>query len=479
MEYLLGIDVGTNGTKSVLFTTDGDFVDMAYRGYELLYPQQGWVEQRALDWWEALVETVGTLVKKHGVSRSVKALSLSAQGGATVMLDKGFKPLANAVSWLDMRASETQPALEEKISRNELYRICGWERLNACNFPVLFWFKEKHPEVIHQARHFASTIDYINYRLTGRFVIDYSNLALTFFLDLNKQAWSEGLLDIVGIEKRSIAEIIPSGKVIGNLREDAAEELGLPADVTVVSGGHDQYCASIGAGAIEIGDCVLSSGTAWVLLATSDKLAWDENHLISPGIHLLKDRYGLMAAVSSAGDSLNWFQSTFQRHMDLERLSDEVQKVSAGSDGMVFVPKWTAKSERASFINVDTAHDRMHFARAVFEGVALANRRHIEAFHDMGMKIEKLVMIGGATRSSVWPSIVADVSGVLLEIPEQKEAACAGAAILAGVGSGVFPSVEEAAKKFTGKTERIEPDMKNRDVYGEAYTHFISVLEYV
>jgi sugar (pentulose or hexulose) kinase len=479
MDYLLGIDVGTNGTKSVLFTKEGGYVDMAYKGYDLLYPHEGWVEQRAADWWKALVDTVRTLVEKHGVSKRVKSLSLSAQGGATVVLDAGFKPLANAVSWLDMRANETQPVLERKISGDELYKICGWERLNACNFPVLFWFKEKHPEIFSRARYFASTIDYINYRLTGRFVIDYSNLALTFFLDLNKLDLSEGLLDIVGIERRSIAEIIPSGTVIGNLREDAAEELGLPTDVVVVSGGHDQYCANIGAGAIEIGDCVLSSGTAWVLLATSDKLVWDEKHLISPGIHLLKDRYGLMSAVSSAGDSLNWFHSTFQRHMNLEQLSDEVRKVSAGSDGMVFVPKWTSKSERASFLNVDTAHDRMHFARAVFEGVALANRRHIEAFHDIGMKIEKLIMIGGGTRSSVWPSIVASVSGILIEIPEQKEAACAGAAILAGVGSGVFPSIEEAASRFTGKTERIEPDATKREVYEKAYQRFVSALEYV
>ena len=479
MDYLLGTDVGTNGTKSVLFTTEGTFVDLAYKGYDLLYPREGWVEQRATDWWDALVETVRQLLARNKVAQSVVALSLSAQGGATVLLDANFKPLDNAVSWLDMRADETQPVLEGKISGEEIYKICGWERLNACNFPVLFWFKEKKPEIFCRARYFASTIDYINYLLTGRFVIDYSNLALTKFLDLKKLDLSEGLLDIIGIERNSIAEIIPSGNIIGNLREDAAEELGLPTDVVVVSGGHDQYCANIGAGAIEIGDCVLSSGTAWVLLATSDKLVWDENHLISPGIHLLKDRYGLLTAVSSAGDSLNWFQSTFQHHMTLERLSDEVRKVNAGSDGMVFVPKWTSKSERASFLNVDTAHDRMHFARAVFEGVALANRRHIEAFHEIGMKIEKLIMIGGGTRSSVWPSIVADVSGILLEIPEQKEAACAGAAILAGVGSGVYASIEDAAGRFTGHTELVEPDMNNREVYERAYQRFISALEHV
>jgi xylulokinase len=479
VKYLLGIDVGTNGTKAVLFTEKGDFVDLAYRGYELFYPREGWVEQRAGDWWDGLRATVGELVTRHEVHDRVVAMSLSAQGGATVLLDAEFKPLMNAVSWLDMRADETQPSLEKRISHEELRQICGWKRLNACNFPVLFWFQQKNQEIFRRTRFFASTIDYINRLLTGRFVIDHSNLALTKFLDLKKRDWSEKLLDIAGIGRHSIAELIPSGNVIGNLLEDAAEELGLTRNVLVVSGGHDQYCANVGAGAVRDGECVLSSGTAWVLLATSDRMIQDIRGLIHPGIHLLKNKYGLMTAVSSAGDSLNWFRSTFGRQMTLEQLSDEVRKVNAGSDGMIYIPKWTARSDRASFLNVDTAHDRMHFARSVFEGVAFANRRHIEAFHEIGMKIEKLVMIGGATRSSVWPAMVADVSGIPLEIPEQKESACAGAAILAGVGSSLYGSIEEAAPLFSDTAKRIEPDRGNRGVYEDAYKRFVDLLEHV
>ena len=479
MEYLLGIDVGTNGTKSVLFTTEGRFVDMAYEGYELLYPREGWVEQRALDWWEALVATVRSLVEKHNASGRVKSLSLSAQGGATVLLDEKYQPIANAVSWLDMRAVEVQSLIKAQISEGELGSICGWNRLYCCNFPVVVWMREKQFGLFNRASYIASTVDFINQRLTGRFVIDYSNLALTEFLDLGKRDWSDGLLAIAGIERNNVADIVASGEEIGLLSSDAAEELGLKGKVRVVSGGHDQYCANVGAGAVHNGDCVLSSGTAWVLLATSDRLLQDDQGLIHPGIHLMKNKFGMMSAVSSAGDSLNWFVRTFFPRQGLQKLDSKVGRVEAGSNGLIFVPKFIGNSRKSCFVHADTMHDSMHFARAVYEGVALANEHHMRAFARTGMKILKLHMIGGGARSPVWPQMVADISAVPVEIPEQKEAACAGAAILAGVGSGVFPSIEDAAALFTGKTERIEPDKNNSAVYGEAYERFASVLDHV
>lgn len=170
---------------------------------------------------------------------------------------------------------------------------------------MIFWFKEKQPELYENARFFASTIDYINYLLTGRFVIDYSNLALTMFLDLNKRDISDSALHIAGIDRSSVPEVLPSGQVIGKLTKEAAKKLGLSQDVVVVSGAHDQYCANIGAGAVDTGDCVLSAGTAWVLLATCDRLHFDEQSLSSggitqsifPGIHPIKGKYGFMTSV--------------------------------------------------------------------------------------------------------------------------------------------------------------------------------------
>jgi xylulokinase len=479
MKYLLGIDVGTNGTKSVLFDERGKLIDISYRGYRVLYPREGWVEQPAESWWRGVKDTVRELLARNDVRNDVIALSLSAQGGATVLLDSRFIPLRDAVSWLDLRAQETEHLLKKEITAEELQEISGWNLLFALSLPVLYWLRHRDPELFSEMEYAATTVDYMNYRLTGRFAIDPSSCAMTELLDIERREWSDHLLRLAGLERRQVPEIVPSGECVGGLTKEASKELFLPEEVAVISGAHDQYCANIGAGAVQEGDCVLSTGTAWVLLATSDKLLRDSRGLIHPGPHLLAGKYGLMTAVSSAGDSLNWFQSTFENQSTLEQLSDEVQKVNPGSDGMIFIPKLTSKSQRASFLHMDTAHDRRHMARAVFEGVALANRRHIEAFRDIGMQIENLIMIGGGARSSVWPGIVADVSGLPVYIPEQRESACAGAAVLAGVGSGVFTSIEEAVARFSGEKVLIEPDVRNEAVYADAYERFLQALEHV
>jgi xylulokinase len=479
MKYLLGIDVGTNGAKSVLFDERGELRDISYRGYRVLYPREGRVEQPAEYWWRGLKDTVRELLARNDVRKDVIALSLSAQGGATVLLDSRFTPLRDAVSWLDLRAQETEHLLKKEITGEELQEISGWNLLFALSLPVLFWFRQRDPELFSRVGYVATTVDYMNHRLTGRFTIDPSSCAMTEMLDIERSDWSDRLLHLAGISRQQVPEIVPSGECIGTLTREAAEELSLPEEVAVIAGAHDQYCANIGSGAVQEGDCVLSTGTAWVLLATSDKLLRDRKGLIHPGPHLLAGKYGLMTAVSSAGDSLNWFQSSFENQSTLEQLSDEVRKVNPGSDGMIFIPKLTSKSQRASFLYVDTAHDRRHMARAVFEGVALANRRHIEAFREIGMQIENLIMIGGGARSSVWPGIVADVSGLPVYIPEQRESACAGAAVLAGVGSGVFTSIEEAVVHFAGEKVSIEPDVRNEAVYADAYERFLQALEHV
>jgi xylulokinase len=479
MSCLLGIDVGTTGTKSALFNTSGDLIDLSYKHYGLNYPREGWAEQDAEDWWTAVKETVGEIVSRNKVSEDITGMSISANGGALVLLDENFRPLYNAVSWADSRAKETRSELEKKITERELYRICGWAWMTGLNFPTIFWFREKNYTLYKKARYFSSTVEYINHKLTDRFTIDYSNLALTEFLDIEKKGWSDRLIEIDGIEAKNLPEIVVSGELVGGLTQKAAEELGLKKGIPVIAGAHDQYCANIGAGAVNTGDCVLSCGTAWALLATSDRLLYDDNYIVHPGIHLLHDRYGLMTVVSSGGESLDWFKSSFTPDYSIKRMDEEAGGVQCGSSGLIFVPKTISRSGSASFLHIDTSHTLKHFMRSVFEGVAYANRSHFEKFRHLGLEIKKAVMIGGGAKSPVWPGIVADVSGIPVYVPEQKECACAGAAILAGVGCGIYGSIEEASGCFTGKKQReIEPVSKNSAVYQDLYGCFVDSLAY-
>jgi xylulokinase len=486
VEYILGIDVGTTGTKSALFTMDGTLINKQYKSYPVMYPRQGWAEQTPEDWWNALVSTVRELISKGDAKNSTVAMSLSTQGGCLVLLDKEFFPVYPAVSWMDTRAHETSALLTREIGPSELYRMCGWPVTEGLNFPTIFWFKQKRRELFKRAHYFASTIDYLSYRLTGRFCIDYTNLALTGFLDLEKREICERTIGIAGIKKENVAEIVPSGERIGELTENAARILGLNRDVIVVSGAHDQYCANIGTGAVSIGNCVLDAGTSWVLLAISDKLLFSEKKLsndqglfglIFPGLHPASGKYGLMTVVPFGSNSLNWYRDTFRPDRSFEQLSNDALKVPCGSDGLLYVPIASSGSGRGAFMGIDASHTIDHYTRAVFEGVVLANRMHRKLIEDSGLKINSLAMIGGGARSSLWPQIVADVLEMPVDLPEQADSECAGAAILAGVGAGILTSLEEGCRSFASDKRKVLPIPDHAEMYEALYQEFEALIK--
>lgn len=484
MDYVLGIDVGTTGTKSALFTGDGELVDIEYTSYPIAYPEEGWAEQDPQHWWEALAKTTRTVVERTGKGSAISSLSLSTQGGCLVLLDTNFTPVRPAVSWMDRRASAVSDQLVQRISVSELYHICGWPVLDSLNFPTIFWFRHKKPGILKKVKYFASTIDYLNHLLTGRFAIDYTNLALTGFLDLKVKNYAEKTMRIAGITSDNLPEIVPSGKVLGTLSTTAAGKLGLSEEVLVVSGAHDRYCESLGAGAIHPGDCVLGAGTSWVLLATSDSLLFhkprstDRGFVRSmfPGPHPVEDKYGLMTVVPYGGNSLRWFRDVMRSASSFEQLNDDASGVDIGAEGLMFIPISSSTSGKGSFQGIDGIHTINHFTRAVFEGVAFVNRIHFDLFRQAGLRVGKLIMIGGGTKSTIWPQIVADVCNVPVELPRIQEAACAGAAVLAASGCGIFSSIGEGSATFKGESSRILPSQKHAEQYAERFETFLRFL---
>jgi xylulokinase len=209
------------------------------------------------------------------------------------------------------------------------------------------------------------------------------------------------------------------------------------------------------------------------MTVTADSPVFDKDRIIHPCIHVLEDKYGLMTAVASGGNSLNWFRNTFCPDTSLEEMNAEAEKTSPGSKGLTFVPLHMSWHGKGSFINIDTSHEFRHFVRSVFEGVVLSNRIHLDTFAKNKISIKRVIMIGGGAKSSVWPHIVADVSNIPLILNEQKEAACAGAALLAGYGTGVFTSIEEMSKRFNREHSIIRPDGKNVETYNRLYEDFV------
>ena len=479
MECLLGIDVGTTGIKAGLFTAEGEMVDLEYRSYPISYLQPGWVEQNPEDWWENLVLAVRRISERNSDTRRVLGISLSTQGGCTTLLDENFRPLQPSISWLDTRASEVADDLRTLVGEQKLYETSGWANFDRLTFPVLFWFRKMRPDILDRASYIASTIDYLNYRLSGHFAVDVTNAAMTQLMDLHRRRWWGDALSLVGMSETQFAEIVSPGRVLGTLTREAAEALGLPSGVQVVAGMHDQYSASLGAGSIQIGDCVLSSGTAWVLLLTWQGMVFEPSRKLHPGIHVLPDKAGLLTTTPFGGGNLEWFRDAFAMDANLAELSLTAAKAPRGSQGVFFMPHGVTRSGRAAFLGMDSSHRIEHIVRAIFEGVAYSVKQNFEIFQRNGLAVKRVVMIGGGAKSEIWPEITAEILGVQLSLPSVREAACTGTGILSSVSIGLFENVEEAVQHFVGPTVSMSPRLDNVEFYQREYGRFVEYLQSV
>ncbi|PIW18931.1 MAG: hypothetical protein COW34_04005 [Armatimonadetes bacterium CG17_big_fil_post_rev_8_21_14_2_50_66_6] len=474
MPHLLAIDVGTTGTKAALFDHTGRLAANAVSEYPLLTPRGSWVEQDAEDWWQAVVLTVRQVLAAG--PRDVRALSLSTQGGAWAPLDTGGNALRPALSWMDKRADAIGRRLEAQKGAEWLYRLSGWSVGGGLPLLLTCWLREHEPEVFGQAAYFADTHAFVAHRLTGRLVTDHSNAAITQFYDLTNADWSPAACVFAGVDVDQLPALRRAGEPFGQLTPTAAAELGLPGETMVCVGGHDQYCAALGAGVTREGTCLLSCGTAWVALVDSPTLVFDPARKVSPGTHVIQDHWGLLTSVPVAGASFRWFRDRFRPGRPYEAVSAEAAAAPPGCGGLLFLPSNLRERPGSAFVDLDLSHDGAHLARAIMEGVAFAVRRNAEAISALGVATQGLTMIGGGARSDCWSQIVADVCQVPVTLPTQAEAACAGAAVLAGLGAGIFPEAQAAAESFTGIARLREPLAANAAVYTDQYGRFLQAL---
>lgn len=485
MKYLLGIDVGTTGTKTVVFREDGKSIHSAYCGYSVISDRADWAEQDPQDWWNAVVATVRKATEKMPDPENIAALSLSTQGGSLVVLNAGLSALMPAVSWMDRRAGED--ILEELRRGKEPdyhYNHTGWKLTNSFNLVQIAWLRKYRPEVFQKAAKFLSTSDYLNFRLTGEFVTDYTNAGITNMEDITRCVWDENALSDLSIRRDQLAKLLPAGTVIGPLTDEAAEALGIPKETIVVNGGMDQYCGAVGCGATKAGDAMLASGTAWVVLGTFCKRLFDPQSYIAPCPHILPDRYGAMATVPTGGIAMEWFRKIFRSGLETEEetfshIDQEASAVPPGCDGLLFYPhffgatcpSWEIQN-RAGFIGVHLGHRRRHFSRAVMEGVAFAANDIIHALAQSGGEVQRIKLIGGAAKSELWSRIVSDVTDLPVIRSVQADAACTGAAMIAGVGAGIFAHYEIAQERLIAISETILPSPTAREIYKRAQENY-------
>lgn len=485
MTLLLGIDVGTTGTKSIVVDSDGKLISADYKAYGFVSEKAGYVEQDPEDWWRAIQTTVKNCLK-HCPVGDVTALSLSTQGATLVPVDQRGKNLKNAVVWMDSRAGEIGESLSEKYGTDYFYNKTGWQLANCFNFLQILWMKEKEPEVFDKTYKFLSVIDYINYKLTGRFVTDITNACITQLFNVIKEDWDEDILRICGIGRKQLPEIVKTGKEIGTLIPEAAVQLGLRADVKVISGAQDQYMAAVGNGVLSAGEALLSCGTSWCLTCILNKPLFDHQSFFAVARHAVEGLWAAFAYSPTGGAAFEWVRRNILpvwadgESEGYGKIEKQVETIRPGSDGLTFLPHFAGLlfpkkrvDAKANIMGLDLKHTRYHIARAVMEGSVFDIKMILDSLEKKGGSFGQLKALGGATKSRVWMQMAADILGVKITVPRFADVPALGAAITAGTGEGAFSGFSEGYERLNPGTDELLPDKKRQEEYIKIYLEYL------
>lgn len=491
-DLLIGLDVGTTATKALLLDSAGRVLASAGRGYGLHTPQPGWVEQDPEAIWCAVVDVLRSLGQAARPQDRVVALCQSSQGGTTIPVDGGRRPLHPAFSWMDQRGAAEAAAVEARWGAEFIRTTTGWALSAGLPLQHIAWFRRHCPAEFAATQHFLFVNDYIGCRLTGQLRMNPADASITQLMNLATGDWDERLLETAGIRRDQLAPIRPSGTAVGTLTAEAAAATGLPHSALVVNGAHDQYCAAVGAGVTRPGRMLLSCGTAWVLLAVPESLALGLASGMAISRHAVEGRWGAIRSLGGVGSSLEWLvDHTYgmpsadetgpaagaARDSVYAALNRAAAGAPPGADGLLFLPlagghAANYRPARGGFVNLSLGHSRGHLARAVMEGAAFELRWAVEEMRAAGVAVAALTMVGGAAKSPVWPQIVTDVLAVAVTAPAERDAAARGAAILAGVGAGLLPDPEAGFAAWRGDEHTLTPRPERRSAIDEAYSRY-------
>ena len=486
--YIIAYDFGTGGIKASLYGADGACVASGFDAYETSYPASGFHEQSPDDWWRATVRSTRLLAEQAGEEKMkrVRALGISGHSLGVVPLDAAGNLLRPTVPiWSDSRAGEEAQAFFREVPEEAWYMKTG-NGFPAALYSVfkLMWFRAHEPEWFGRAVTILGTKDYINYRLCGVRATDYSYASGTGVYDLAARRYDEGLIAASGLPRALFPEIVPATQVLGALTPDAARELGLPQDVKVVAGGVDNSCMALGAGAWREGRAYCSLGSsAWIAVSSAKPLL---DVATRPYVfdHVVPGQYASALAIFSAGTSHTWCRDVLCGGMDYVAMDAEAEKAGRGAHDLYFNPSLAGGSSldptpalRGAFANLDLRHTRGDVIRAVMEGVAFGLRNALDELARLAPVAEPLTLVGGGANSPLWRQIYAEVYGRrVARAAIGQQAAALGAALVAGVGAGVWDdfSILETISRADAEAA---PDAESAADYARRYVRWRALTE--
>ncbi len=475
MSYVLGMDVSTTATKALLVDETGKVVGVGSVEYPYDTPRPLWSEQDPRYWWDAAVGAIRKALDQTGVSADeVAAIGLTGQMHGSVLLDDAGEVVRPAILWNDQRTEEECDEIRRRIGKERLIQITGNDALTGFTAPKLLWVQRHEPENWERVRHILLPKDYVRYRLTGEFAIDVADGSGTILFDLARRTWSDEILDALGLDRSLFPDTHEGPDVTGALSAAAAEATGLRAGTPVVAGGGDQSANAVGVGAIRPGIVALSLGTSGVVFAATEEPFTQAEGRLHAFCHAVHDRWHLMGVMLSAAGSLRWLRDAVAPDKSFDELVAGAAEVEPGAEGLMFLPYLSGERTphpdphaRGAFVGLTVRHDLRHMTRAVLEGVAYGLRDSLQLMMETGLaRPHEIRASGGGTRSQLWCQILADVLGTQIATIPDAEGAAYGAALLAAVGAGWFPSADEACAATVTVQPVAEP--------GDAASHYDS-----
>ena len=485
MALVLGIDVSTTATKAILVDEEGLVRGTGVAEYGFETPRPLWSEQDPRLWWEAAPAAIrGALDAASARGDQVVGVGLTGQMHGLVLLDGGGEVLRPAILWNDQRTAAECDLIREAVGPDRLVTITGNDALTGFTAPKLVWLREHEPEVWARVRHVLLPKDYLRFCLSGEYAMDKADGAGTQLFDLAARDWSPEVLNALRIEPSWLPPTLEGPVVTAHLSAAAAARTGLRAGTPIVAGGGDQSANAVGLGVVRPGTMALSLGTSGVVFAATSEPLYEPRGRVHAFCHAVPERWHMMSVMLSAAGSLRWWRDTIAPQHGFDELLEPAKTVAAGSDGLMFLPYLSGErsphpdpNARGVFFGLHLSHEARHMTRAVIEGVAYGLRDGLELMLAAGMPRPQQVRgSGGGLKSPLWRQVIADVLQVEVATPSTTEGAAYGAALLAAVGVGWFPTVDEATDAVVTATVSATPGPdatayeQRYDLYRSLYT---------
>ena len=485
MRYIAAIDIGTSACKTAFLDENGQTVASAQRKYEVYYPEPGWAEQDAEDWWVAAASGIQDCLRQSGISANeIAGVGVAGQSWSCIPVSEDGHTLARTPIWMDTRARDICQEIEQCIGIKRIFETAGNPFQAGYQTPKILWFQRARPDIYQRTARFLTSNGFIVMRLTGVPVMDRSQSYGIHCYNFSQGYYDKSLAHGMGISLEKLPPVVDCHKIVGLVTKEAAEQTGLMPGTPVVAGGLDAACGTLGAGVCQGGQTQEQGGQAGGMSICLDTAIAHPKLILSP--HVIPGKYLLQGGTVGGGASMKWLTQELgepereycQTHggSPMALLDELAEQVPPGSDGLVFLPYlagerspiWDPEACGVWF-GLDFQKTRGHLFRSLMEGVAYALRHNLETAEETGVAVQELYSVGGSANSLLWTQIKSDVTGRTVFVTDSDEATVRGAAILAGVAVGIYAGFDEAVKQLVTVKRRHQPQKSLEGVYGARY----------